>query len=63
MALSLSLGLSNLIYPIFRRQAKNLVPKSRVVDADRDGVADSHDGVGCLVLPRAPRRERRLCGE
>ena len=30
-------------------QAKNLVPKSRVVDADRDGVADSHDGVGCLV--------------
>ena len=33
-------------------QAKNLVPKSRVVDADKDGVVDSHDGVGCLVGAR-----------
>jgi len=43
----------------FLAQAKNLVPKTRTVDADRDGVADSHDGVGCLIsgllhVQRAP---------
>jgi len=43
----------------FLAQVKNQVPKTRVVDSDKDGVADSHHGVGCMVsgllhVQRAP---------
>eukprot|EP00282_Hemiselmis_andersenii_P027591 CAMPEP_0169478152 /NCGR_PEP_ID=MMETSP1042-20121227/28318_1 /TAXON_ID=464988 /ORGANISM="Hemiselmis andersenii, Strain CCMP1180" /LENGTH=322 /DNA_ID=CAMNT_0009592591 /DNA_START=123 /DNA_END=1092 /DNA_ORIENTATION=- len=43
----------------FLAQVKNQVPKTRMVDSDKDGVADSHHGVGCMVsgllhVQRAP---------
>jgi thiol-disulfide isomerase/thioredoxin len=31
------------------KQIKSEVPKSRVVDANKDGEKDSHNGVGCMV--------------
>ena len=33
----------------FLAQVKNQVPKTRMVDSDKDGVADSHHGVGCMI--------------
>lgn len=43
----------------FVAQMKNEIPKTRVVDADKDGSVDSHNGVGCMVsgllhVQRAP---------
>jgi len=43
----------------FLAQLKNEAPKTRVVDADKDGNVDSHHGVGCMVsgllhVQRAP---------
>jgi thiol-disulfide isomerase/thioredoxin len=31
------------------KQIKSEVPKSRVIDVDKDGEKDSHNGVGCMV--------------
>jgi hypothetical protein len=31
-------------------QIKNQAPKTRMVDADKDGQIDSHHGVGCMVI-------------
>jgi thiol-disulfide isomerase/thioredoxin len=36
------------------KQIKSEVPKSRVVDADKDGEKDSHNGVGCMVSLSLP---------
>ena len=33
----------------FVKQLKRQIPKTRTVDADRDGQADSHAGVGCMI--------------
>jgi thiol-disulfide isomerase/thioredoxin len=43
----------------FLAQAKNFIAKTKTVDSDMDGVADSHGGVGCMVsglvhVQRAP---------
>jgi len=43
----------------FVKQLKRQIPKTRTVDADRDGQADSHAGVGCMIsgllhVQRAP---------
>jgi len=43
----------------FMSQLNNEVPKSRTVDANKDGVVDSHNGVGCMIsgllhVQRAP---------
>ncbi len=35
------------------KQIKSEVPKSRVVDTNKDGEKDSHNGVGCMVLTPA----------
>jgi len=36
------------------KQIKSEVPKSRVVDANKDGEKDSHNGVGCMVTTPFP---------
>ncbi|KAJ1492915.1 hypothetical protein T484DRAFT_1769701 [Baffinella frigidus] len=41
------------------KQIKRETPKTRTVDSDKDGVADSHTGVGCMIsgllhVQRAP---------
>mmetsp|Transcript_64260 Transcript_64260/g.94085 ORF Transcript_64260/g.94085 Transcript_64260/m.94085 type:complete len:477 (-) Transcript_64260:454-1884(-) len=33
----------------FVKQLKREIPKTRTVDADKDGQADSHTGVGCMI--------------
>eukprot|EP00290_Baffinella_frigidus_P009705 CAMPEP_0180131924 /NCGR_PEP_ID=MMETSP0986-20121125/8695_1 /TAXON_ID=697907 /ORGANISM="non described non described, Strain CCMP2293" /LENGTH=472 /DNA_ID=CAMNT_0022071865 /DNA_START=19 /DNA_END=1437 /DNA_ORIENTATION=+ len=43
----------------FMKQIKRETPKTRTVDSDKDGVADSHTGVGCMIsgllhVQRAP---------
>jgi len=43
----------------FVKQLKREIPKTRTVDSDRDGQADSHTGVGCMIsgllhVQRAP---------
>jgi hypothetical protein len=35
-------------------QIKNQAPKTRLVDADKDGQVDSHHGVGCMVSAYHP---------